>query len=548
MVGTLLAAGVLAWAGTASTLVKVRPGSIPALAPSARLSLARGECGGVQLVAKPPAAGVGARLEGFRGLEARLYREDFVEVRTPSNGQGASGAWPDPLVPVQDGYANELRRALPADSTEARPLVLYLELCAPLSLSPGAHGGAVRLSARGLPAQRVPVAVRVRRFEVPATSSLPTSFGISLYSIARGHRLEPVSPEARALLQDYGKALLAHRLSAHGMGMEAPPVRFEGSRAVVDFSGYDAELAPFLEGSALPSGARFTTTDLRDSPQAVSEEEKVRYYRAVREHHQSRGWPARLFFYAKDEPAPADFPLVLRQSARVRGAGGVKVLVTAPQDERLDGAADILCPNLNCFFPRPGAQTCRNPQPVAALRAKLPPGTQVWWYQSCSSHGCGHGPMEDPAAEQAYSGWASYMVDHPAPSNRAMGALAYSEGIDGELYFDTVHAFNQGDPWEGVFEFGGNGDGTLFYPGTPARVGGERHVPIESLRLKQLRDGLVDYEYLRLLERLGDRPLARASARRLVRSGYEINPDPAEWESVRQVVGARIDALWRRTE
>ena len=30
--------------------------------------------------------------------------------------------------------------------------------------------------------------------------------------------------------------------------------------------------------------------------------------------------------------------------------------------------------------------------------------------------------------------------------------------------------------------------------------------------------------------------------------GYEITPDPAEWESVRQAVGDRIDRLWRPTE
>src|SRR5262249_30605733 len=151
---------------------------------------------------------------------------------------------------------------------------------------------------------------------------------------------------------------------------------------------------------------------------------------------------------------------------------------------------------LNCFFARPGPATCYRVMSAEAVRRLL--NSQVWWYQSCSSHGCG-APPGRTVEPQAYSGWASYMVDHPATLNRAMGALAFLEGVDGELYFDTVFAYNRKNPWEDVYEFGGNGDGTLFYPGTPARIGGQNHIPIESLRLKHLRDGLIDFEYLKLL-------------------------------------------------
>jgi len=35
-----------------------------------------------------------------------------------------------------------------------------------------------------------------------------------------------------------------------------------------------------------------------------------------------------------------------------------------------------------------------------------------------------------------------------------------------------------------VFLFGGNGDGTLFYPGSPDRIGGHTGIPVDSIRLK----------------------------------------------------------------
>lgn len=544
-IAVLLAAappGQADWATAVSPLIKVRPGEVPRGAARAQLTLARGECEGVQLVTRPPLSRVRVRVPPLEGpkrrrLQANVFREAFIELKTPSNGSGGTGLWPDPLVPAE----------APFDSTAERPLVFYVEVCAPSGLEPGTYRGAAELTAANAPPAQVPLEVRVQPFVIPATSSLPNSFGISVYSIARGHRLAPESQAARSLLGDYARALLSHRLSAYGMGMDPPPVRFESGRPVIDFTDYDRELGPFLDGTALPSGARFTSTDVRESRKAVTDEEKVAYYRAFREHLERRGWKGQLFYYAKDEPSPADYPLVQAQAERARRAG-VPVLVTAPADPRIAGFADILCPTLNCFFPRSGPETCGLVLPIERVRKVLAPDRRVWWYQSCNAHGCNMGPAPDPEVEAVYSGWASYMIDHPATANRAMGALAFRVGVDGELYFDTVYAYNQGDPWENVFFFGGNGDGTLFYPGTPARLGGKEHAPVASLRLKHIRDGLEDYEYLLLAQKLGGRSLAQKAASRLVASGYRIEPDPAIWEDVRQTLTRELTRRWEARE
>src|SRR4029453_2614554 len=110
---------------------------------------------------------------------------------------------------------------------------------------------------------------------------------------------------------------------------------------------------------------------------------------------------------------------------------------------------------------------------------------------------------------------------------------AYLAGIDGELYFDTLSAWERdGRPWEDVYRFGGNGDGTFLYPGTPDRIGPEAPAPVTSLRLKTVRDGLEDFELLRLVEARSGRSTAEAWARRLARSGWDIPPDPAVWSAV----------------
>ncbi len=544
MAAALFLAAVLA-AGAphfVSPLVKVRPGKAPAHV-SGELSLARGECEGLQLYVPPPAEEVWVEAQPLRSGQDTLavtpFQVGYVPVTTPSNAMGATGAWPDPLLPLSRDRA--LR------SRPERPAVLYLELCAPERQKPGRYQGTVRVYL-GTRAKELPLRATVHPFALPATSSLPNSFGVSLHSIAKGHGLDASTPEARALLHAYVRELLAHRVTPHGMSMEAPPVRFESGRARVDFRAYDEEVGPYLDGTALPSGARFTTLDVRDSKEARTDEEKAAYYRAFREHALEKGWRAQLFFYAKDEPRPEDVPLVLQQAARVRRAGGISVLVTSPLEESLREAADILTPPLNCFFPRAGPPTCRNPMSTASLRGRLPSATRVFWYQSCLAHGCTGGPAADPAVERAFSGWASYMVDHPAPLNRAMGPLAWRAQVDGELYFDTVHAFGTQDPWEGVFAFGGNGDGTLLYPGTPARLKGAAHQPVVSLRLKHLRAGLEDYEYLRLLAELGDRAGADALAARLAPTGFQVSQDPVVWTQVRAEATRRLNARWRATE
>jgi hypothetical protein len=86
-------------------------------------------------------------------------------------------------------------------------------------------------------------------------------------------------------------------------------------------------------------------------------------------------------------------------------------------------------------------------------------------------------------------------------------------------------------------------DGTLFYPGTPDRIGGTRHVPVESIRLKLIREGLEDYEYLVLLARAGERRLADDLAAKIVQRTYRWQRRPEALYTVRQTLGRELTRL-----
>lgn len=76
----------------------------------------------------------------------------------------------------------------------------------------------------------------------------------------------------------------------------------------------------------------------------------------------------------------------------------------------------------------------------------------------------------------------------------------------------------------------------LVYPGHA--VGCDGVVP--TIRLKALRDGIEDYDYLALLERQGQAPAAEAIVAPLAGSFFAWNRDPAAYEKARAALAALI--------
>ena len=117
------------------------------------------------------------------------------------------------------------------------------------------------------------------------------------------------------------------------------------------------------------------------------------------------------------------------------------------------------------------------------------------------------------------------------------GFINQSLGLTGLLYW-SVDNWSP-DPWKNP-QGGQNpdypGEGVLVYPGGPAGLKGVA----PSMRLKYLRDGVQDYEYIQLLKNCGQAAFALAKAE-------EVGPDWTHWtrdyrllESVREQLGDRI--------
>ena len=135
------------------------------------------------------------------------------------------------------------------------------------------------------------------------------------------------------------------------------------------------------------------------------------------------------------------------------------------------------------------------------------PENEVWIYTSCESYGC------DESTDPYWNGWAGYAIDAPPSHARAMGWLSYTYGASAELFWNTMMRLDTA--WTNQYESGFNGDGTFFYAGLPEggngapAIGGQHGIPIESLRLKRIRDGREDYELMRMLGARGRGGTAR---------------------------------------
>jgi uncharacterized protein (TIGR03382 family) len=118
--------------------------------------------------------------------------------------------------------------------------------------------------------------------------------------------------------------------------------------------------------------------------------------------------------------------------------------------------------------------------------------------------------------------------------------MSFSYDMSGELYYEVTMSFFSGDPWTNQTAFGGSGDGTLFYPGTTAKIGGQTEIPVESLRLKGIRDGMEDYELLNLAKKLGAGDQAKAIAAGVYPKTYQSTSNPAALDSARGQLAALI--------
>ena len=507
-------------------------------------------------VALGPLLGPGGATLGGRSVA--LFRAWYVEAKKPSHGYTKSslgaGWYPDALIPAPEGEPvvfdlPESENGIPGQCNQT----VWVDIYVPREAAAGDYRGELTVSWPG-GRREVPVELMVWGFALPdeihcrgdiynnSLTRMAPELELRYYQLARQHGFQP------------------------GVVYYRPGLSIVGTQVRLDWSGYDARLRRYLDGSAFTEAQGYWGPGV-----GLPIDHLILPFDCERGDNRRRAWPA-----ARPEAGPTpEFEHIWIETARQcrayfetdlhwRRVG--KIVFLDGLDESYHQAAyDQMI--YYCKLLRQGmgerwflnridggysreAMTQLNPyvdlwvchtadydsETVSYFR---PRGTEAWFY----------GPMV--YEEQANSGCGSNtFLDLDLFTCRGVGWAAWKHRCG---YCEWEFDWNADTAWReaGNYKREGtpvsyNGSGLLIYRGDV--VG--RSEPIPSIRLKAHRRGFQDYQYFWLLRQAG----LGAEADALVDSVIQTSPfgptsvgnrriwrnDPEAWERARLRAGGLL--------
>ncbi|MBI2423395.1 MAG: DUF4091 domain-containing protein [Candidatus Hydrogenedentes bacterium] len=567
---------------TASSGWKVsRSRAVPnTAAPALSVALASNEYEAAQLVLRPAKDLMLDRvswtdLAGPNGATLpaaaiEVLETGYVQVQRATDGTGAPGLWPDPLPAL----------AMPMHLNAGMNQPFWVRVHAAKATAPGIYAGSISFHSAGH-VWEAPIEVEVFPFELPGTMTCKSSFGFNTDAVFTYQRIGSEA-EKREVTDLYLDSFARHHISPYNPAPLDPPivnwpasapgdttVPPESLQAAIDFTAWDAAMTRAFDDR------HFTTFMIRDEGMGGgtfhSRQEPVlhgyaadsphynalfsSYYQQIEAHLRTKGWLDRGHIYWFDEPDPKDYAFVNAGFARLKKtAPGIRRMLTEEAQDGLIGGPNLWCPILHNYH-------------FDNAEKRRAEGEEFWWYV-CT----------EPKAP-----YLGLFIDHPATELRVWLWQTWAQKIQGILvwttnYWHSPTAYPKGqqdpyaDPMSWVVGYGvaegtrapwGNGDGRFLYPPRAAAESNYTATvvegPVESIRWEMLRDGIEDYEYFAMLQRLlAAKEAQLTDAERIAYEGLLRVPegvavsvtgftsDPAPMETHRRELAAAIAALQSR--
>jgi hypothetical protein len=480
-----------------------------------------------------------------------VYREAYMNVTQKTSiaatYYNATGQYPDILIPAVDPYHSQTTNAWPFTVAAGKNQSAWVDVHIPSAAPSGYYLGSVVVKSGSTVLATMPVILAVWQWpsagSMPSTSSLQyvtqTGFsdlcvqaygsyaGCSVYPGASGS-----SDQAITLIQeDFGKLLLDHRMGT--VNPIYPPY-------TTVFTGLETNYGPLFNGTAgtILAGAKLKTVQYPNSGTTNVQDWETEF--------QAKGWLSTLFNYNCDEPPNGCAWSAINPKATALHAATppqpslvTTNIASATANGVLNGI-DWMVPIINDMDPQGGSlqRSAYN----TWLAGNAGPTRQLFSYQSCESAGtCGNGTTGGSTAT-----WPNYDADGKPAANRAMEWLTYAHTQTGELYYGTTIAWSSfgSDPWNSIYAFGGWGDGTLLYPGVSSKIGTvATPIFLPSVRLKHIRDGMQDYEYLNVLNSNGKSAFATSQLNSWVTNSYTFETSGSGLALARSGMGTTMHAL-----
>lgn len=441
----------------------------------------------------------------------------------------APGEFPDPLLESA---------SVSVEAGKNQPI--WITVYVPKGAAPGEYTSTVEIDADG-ETSSVPVQVTVHPYTLPDARTLHITNWYSPGNLAKMHRVGLYSEAYWKWLEVWARFMADHRQDTI---LIQPIDLIKGKddgkgNLTFDFSQFDrfvklfekAGVIGMIEGGHLagrtggaweaatfdgyypvitmPDGSR------RENPPVTVHSEQYKLFLsqfmpALQKHLEDKGWLDHYVQHLADEPIPPNAESYKKAASYIKQYAPKLKIIDASMCDQIVGAIDI-------WVPQPPEFEAK----MQFFRDREKAGDQVWIYTCLAPKGK----------------YMNRFIDYPLLDVRLLHWANFKYNLPGYLHWGF--SYWQADPFKDLEpNWGGStylppGDSHITYPGKAG--------PLSSIRLEAMRDGIEDYELLRLLEKKNPK-LAREICDSIVRSLTDYTLDPAQFRKARaQLISALED-------
>ncbi len=436
---------------------------------------------------------------------------DHLAVKAPADV-------PDPLLQTKSATV---------EAGKSQPV--WITVYVPKKAEPGEYKGAIEVATSHGTAS-VPMTVKVHPVTLPDARTLYLTNWFSTWKIANAHGLVEWSEPHWKMIGAYARMMADHRQNVVLTQItELIKGHDDGSgNLTFDFTMFDRWVNLFTEAGVIGAieGGHLGTRGPWEAPdfdalwppiigpdgsvkpkpaiKVTSEEERKflsQFLPALQNYLEKKGLLEHYIQHLCDEPIPANAESYKKLASYVREYAPKLRIIDASMCTEIAGSIDI-------WVPQPPEYEQK--QKFFTERQKA--GDEVWFYTCLSPKGK----------------YMNRFIDYPLIDTRLLHWVNFKYDMPGYLHWGFNHW--QGDPFTYLEpNWGGDtflppGDSHIVYPG--------KRGPLISIRLEALRDGVEDYELLRILAKR-DPKKARKICDSVVRSLTDYTLDPVEFRKAR---------------
>lgn len=458
------------------------------------------------------------------GISTDLYQVKYVNITTASDSQGATGLYPDPLWPIQNGESVTI--------TAGENTTFWCSIKVADSVPAGDYTTSITVNGVDIPVQ-----LHVFDFAIPGDLHVKSQMNLAFNTLIAKYSIpSPGTPAESAqywaFVDKVKQFFIDHRLTPKAtlwpgsltyngvnpspdydclntitdnngiFGFELPAERYLGGTGLMDSNFSD----PFNDGNGFPIflAASYTNNDpsqdqrpdelcsisrtASDGPVDTNmtttyNQKFLQYISALEAYLDTTGFLNKAYYHIASEPIDQDDIDTIAWYAHhlKSNAPDLKLMVTGPPEPEIfnhathtNATADIWL----CLFDQ------FNPSLSFTRDRDYNEETWVYYYRATKP------PYANPIT-----------LDHPGIESKLTGWFLWKYRIRGLGYY----AMNDwgANPWTTPLSGSQNGAAFLLYPpsetNTNIPYGSNENRLVPSIRMELMRDSLEDYEYLYVL-------------------------------------------------